>query len=193
MRIGIDIDDTLTNIKDKLDEAVLKYALSLGKEISFDNIKLEDVKNDGKMYQEVYSFNYDELKYFLKDIQEEITDNAIPRDNVVDIINKLKKDGHEIIIITARDSEFHEDPYMQSKRWLDNNQIYYDKLIVNARNKKDVCQSEKIDLLIDDSLSNCLNVSSVGIKTIRLCEEKSNYENIICFDNWLDIYNYIVN
>ena len=134
MRIGIDIDDTLTDVKDELIEAGEKYARSLGKDIKVDK-NFEDKNNNGNKWQEMFQFNYEELKYFLKDIQESITNKAKPRENVVDVINKLKNDGNEIIIITARDSEFHDNPYKYSKDWLDKNNIYYDKLVVNARNK----------------------------------------------------------
>ena len=191
MRIGIDIDDTLTNVKDELIEAGEKYARRLGKDIKIDK-NFEDKNNNGNKWQEMFQFNYEELKYFLKDIQESITNKAKPRKNVVEVINKLKNDGNEIIIITARDSEFHDNPYKYSKDWLDKNNIYYDKLVVNARNKEDACIEEKIDLFIDDSESNCLKVNKAGIKTIRVCNEiENNNSNLICFNNWNDIYSYI--
>lgn len=193
MRIGIDIDDTLTEVKDKLNRAAIDYAKKLGKNIPKDIKTIDDKTNDGNIYQKVLGYNYEELKYFLKDIQESIINNSLPRENAVEMIQKLKNDGHEIIIITARDSEFHDDPYKMSKEWLDTNNIYYDKLIVNARNKKIVCKQEKVDILIDDSLANCLNVSEVGVKPIRICKEANNSNIIPSFDNWLDIYQYIKN
>ena len=79
MRIGIDIDDTLTDIKEELELAVLEYANKLGKQIKQDIMDLVD-KNDGSIYQVKYGFNDEELKYFLKDIQESITQKAVPRD-----------------------------------------------------------------------------------------------------------------
>ena len=188
MRIGIDIDDTLTDVKDELYQAAVDYAKSLGKKIEEEN-DFEDKNNNGNKWQEVFHFNYQELKYFLKDIQEEITNKALPREYVVDVINKLKEDGNEIIIITARDYEFHDDPYKYSKDWLDKNNIYYDKLVVNARDKKKACVEEKIDLFIDDSKTNCLAVASSGINTIRVCNEVTDAEN--CFNNWQYIYDYI--
>lgn len=193
MRIGIDIDDTLTDVKNELIKAGENYARSLGKDIKVDK-NFEDKNNNGNKWQEIFQFNYEELKYFLKDIQESITNKAKPREDVVEVINKLKNDGNEIIIITARDSEFHDDPYKYSKDWLDKNNIYYDKLVVNARNKEDACIEEKIDLFIDDSKSNCLKVNKAGIKTIRVCNEiENNNSNLICFNNWNDIYSYIQN
>lgn len=123
--------------------------------------------------------NYEELKHFLGDIQEEITNNAIPRPGAVEAIKKLREEGHEIYIITARDNEFHEDPYMLSKNWLDNNSIEYDKLIVNVREKAPLCKNEKIDIFIDDQLNNCLEVSKEGIKTIRFTTDTTGYENMV--------------
>lgn len=65
-----------------------------------------------------------------------------------------------------RDNEFHNDPYLYSKVWLEKNKIYYDKLIVNARDKRRACLENDIALLIDDNISNYLNVTNVGIDAI---------------------------
>lgn len=190
MRIGIDIDNTITDIENQLNEAAYNYAKQLGKEID-KNIKVEDSKNDGNVYQKIYKFTYEELKHFLGDIQEEITNNAIPRPGAVEAIKKLREEGHEIYIITARDNEFHEDPYMLSKNWLDNNSIEYDKLIVNVREKAPLCKNEKIDIFIDDQLNNCLEVSKEGIKTIRFATDTTGYENMVNINSWDRVYQYI--
>lgn len=192
MRIGIDIDNTITEVQDELNKAAYEYAIKLGKRIKNSKNPFEDIKNNGDTYKKKFQFSYDELKYFLKNIQEEITNNAIPRENAVQAINGLKKLGHEIYIITARDSEFHENPYLLSKNWLDKNNIRYNKLIVNAREKAPVCKEEKIDLFIDDQLNNCLDVAGIGIKTIRISDDKKQYEDIITLKNWKEIYNFIV-
>ena len=111
MIIGIDIDDTLTDIRDKIKEEATKYAKKLGKNIKEEAEYIED-KNNGNTYQEKYGFTYEELKYFLKNIQENITKNAKPRKWVKKAIKKLRKAGNQIYIITARDKEFHDDPYL---------------------------------------------------------------------------------
>lgn len=191
MKIGIDIDNTLTEVQEELNKAAFEYAISLGKKIdNYDN-PMEDIKNNGDTYRKKFQFTYEELKYFLKNIQENITNNAIPRENAKEVIDKLKKDRNEIYIITARDSEFHDDPYKLSKDWLDKNEIYYDKLIVNAREKSSVCEKEKIDLFIDDQLNNCLSVQNAGIQTIMITDKTYNYDKIKQLKDWNEIYNYI--
>ena len=190
MRIGIDIDDTITNIKKDLETAALKYAQELGKTVD-ENFEYIEDKNDGSIYKVKYGLNYDEMKYFLKVLQEDITKKAIPRENAVKCISNLRKRGHEVYIVTARDSEFHDDPYALSKHWLDKNGIEYDKIIVNAREKAPICREERIDLFIDDNIKNCIDVSGVGIKTIRISDDKKQYENIVTLENWSEIYKYI--
>lgn len=191
MNIGIDIDNTITEIQEELDNAAYEYAIKLGKNIKNSENYLEDIKNNGETYKNKFQFSYEELKYFLKNIQEEITNRAKPRFNAVETINRLRREGHKIIIITARDSEFHDDPYILSKKWLDKNNIEYDKLIVNAREKGTVCKNENIDLFIDDQLNNCLDVSKEGIKVIRISNENYMNKDIVDLDNWTKIYEYI--
>lgn len=191
MIIGIDIDNTLTEVQEQLNKAAYDYAIKLGKNIEGAENSLEDIKNNGDLYKKKFQFTYEELKYFLKDIQEEITNNAKPREGAVETIKKLRQKGHKIYIVTARDSEFHDDPYNLSKNWLDNNNIEYDMLIVNAREKAPICIKENIELFIDDQLNNCLDISNVGIRTIRISNDEKQYENIITLDNWNRIAEYI--
>lgn len=191
MNIGIDIDNTITEIQEELNNAAYKYAIKLGKNIKDAKNPWEDIKNNGDTYKKKFQFSYEELKYFLKNIQEEITNKAKPRVNAVEIINRLKKEGHKIIIITARDSEFHDDPYKLSKTWLDKNKIEYDKLIVNAREKGTICKNENIDLLIDDQLNNCLDVKKEGIQAIRITEDDKKDTDVTSLKNWKEIYDFM--
>ena len=191
MRIGIDIDDTLTDINKELEDAALKYATKLGKNEEKDITNVVD-KNDGNIYQMKYGFTYEELKYFLKDIQENITQKAIPRQNAKETISELRKKGNEIYIVTARDSEFHENPYSLSKEWLDRNNIEYDKIIVNARDKAQICKKEKIDLFIDDKISNCIDVSNIGVTVIRIANDNTKNDKFITLKDWKSIYRYII-
>lgn len=191
MIIGIDIDNTLTEVQEELNQAAFEYAKKLGKDVKDANNPLEDIKNNGDTYKVKFKFNYEELQYFLREIQEEITNKAIPRDGVVETIRKLRKEGHLIYIITARDSEFHDNPYVLSKNWLKKNHIEYDKLIVNARQKAPICKKENIELFIDDQLNNCLDVQEIGIKTIRISDDNKDFKNITTLHSWNEIYKYI--
>ncbi len=190
MIIGVDIDDTLTDIRDEVGAAALKYAQSLNKDIDETKV-VWDKNNNGSSFKERYNFNYDELLYFFGNIQENITKKAKPREDVVDVIKKLREDGHKIYIITARDSEFHNNPYELSKTWLNKNNIEYDKLIVDARDKEKICREQNVEIFIDDKLSNCLQISNENIVTIRITNYTEQHQNIVNKKNWKEIYEYI--
>ena len=87
--------------------------------------------------------------------------------DVVSVLNKLKEDGHKIIIITARTYEEYDDPYKISYEYLKKNNIPFDKLIVNAKDKASTSVLEGIDLFIDDNTLNCKAVLSKGIETLQ--------------------------
>ena len=193
MNIGIDIDNTITKVQEEINSAAYEYAIKLGKSIKNSKNAIEDIKNNGDEYKKRFEFSYDELKYFLKNIQEEITNKAKPRHNAVETINTLRKQGHKIVIITARDREFHDNPYLLSKNWLCKNNVEYYKLIVNAREKGIVCKNEDIDLFIDDQLNNCLSVNKEGIQTIKMSDDDKKYKDIISLKNWEEIYRFITN
>lgn len=190
MIIGIDIDDTLTDIRDQLKEAALNYAKKLGKKINNEDTYIED-KNNGNTYKVKYNFTDDELISFFKDVQEEIVRNVEPREGAKEIITKLKEAGNTILIITARDSKLHDDPYELSKTWLDKNNIPYDRIIVNAQEKDIICKNENVDIFIDDQLANCTKVSKTGIQVIRITNYEEVHGNIINKKNWMEIYDYI--
>ena len=62
MRIAIDIDNTITSIKDQLTNAAIEYAKKIGKYREIDLQNITDTYNDGNIYQKLFNFTYDELK-----------------------------------------------------------------------------------------------------------------------------------
>ena len=124
------------------------------------------------------------------------------RKNASSIIEKLRNDGNKIVIITARtyDSQIIKGGVKRQKnmekliiKWLDKNNIKYDKIVFSNLNKLKDCIDNKIDIMIEDSASN--------IKKLE------NNMKILCFDakynrsyinnqmyrvyNWDDVYDII--
>ncbi len=78
---------------------------------------------------------------------------------------QLKKQGHKIILITARFPSDKFDIEELTIQWLKDNKINYDELIVNAQDKVEVARKKQIDIFVDDSIRNCEKVSEVQIET----------------------------
>jgi len=190
MRIGIDIDGVLTNRE--------QFQFDYGAKYCFDNNIKYDV--DPSEYNTGGIFNLNETQY--KDFWDKylefyaINEKAIPFSS--EVLNKLKTDGHEIIIITARWTTERKDDVGEKMRnivktWLDENKIIYDDLIFSLEDKLSWCIDNKIDVMIEDE-PKCITSVSTKIPVIcfdatynRQCEG----QNIIRCYSWYDIYNKI--
>ena len=184
MRIGIDIDDTMTNTFDYLMPYIsdfFKVDIKFFKKnnISYNNLP-EKLKVRGLDFAKKY---YDDI----------IVDTPF-KPGVDEYIRKIKELGNEIIIITARDNTLYKDEYKTTIRELKNNNIIYDKLICDF-DKAKVCKEEKIDLFIDDSVKNCNEVNNIGIKTILFNSKANIDENTILdrVNSWDEVYIIIKN
>ena len=169
MRIGIDIDDTMTFIKDDLLEAGINYDKSLGNS----GIPL----NDNYYVGQRFNWNKEEYAYFMGIIRKNVVENAKLRDGLLEILNKLINEGHEIIIITARSNVYYKDPEKMTLEWLKKEHIPYHKLILNATNKAKICKEEKIDIFLDDDIKNCQEVYESSIRTIIMDNQGNTLEN----------------
>jgi len=92
LNIGIDIDNTITNIQEKVDKAAYDYARKLGKHIEEGKSALEEMSNNGDVYREKLGFTYEELKYFL--IEPNLN---MFHSNVASVKSKLK--GGDILYV----------------------------------------------------------------------------------------------
>lgn len=181
MNIGIDIDDTITCTYETL---IPMIALSYGMNLS----RLLKQKPTYKMLHSIIP-NYDN---FVVNNYSTMAKIVPLRDGVVDVLKRLKNDGHRIIFITSRNNVEYNDPYNLSYNYLKNKGIPFDKLIVNVRDKAQECVAQGIDLFIDDSPKHCKAVMKKGIPTLQF---KAYYNNendkIKLVNSWNDVYNIV--
>lgn len=174
MNIGIDIDDTITNTTDTAIVYAKEYVKEiLKREISIDASKIKD--ND--YVKDMFGFSEEENLEFWSTYYENILYNVTPKENVATVINKLKKEGNKIVIITARWSDETRDATKMSEKWLKANNILYDEIIVEAKNKGKIAAEKEIDLFIDDSIRNCESVMNEGIETYLFTSKYNKNSN----------------
>ena len=153
MKIGIDIDDVLTNTSDLLMEYLEKY------EKSGDGIKYSVPVMRGEIPTE-------NIRAFCNKYMNEVFKNVKLKDNSKKTINMLVNNGHEIFFITSRSNEKYPDSENTTLKFLKHNAIQYSKIIFNSHDKQNDCVNNKIDIMIDDSIKNCELVNKHGIKAI---------------------------
>ena len=186
MRIGIDIDNCISNFDDVLLEEYIKHDKEL---------RNTGIINDKPYYLTVDMFDWSKEEnddFYYNNIQR-IAMSLRPLNNVKEVIDKLKADGNEIYIITSRDNGEYINPEEMTREWLKKYEIYYDKLILTGRHEKGpVCKENNIDIMIEDSIKNCEDIENNGVKcyimNTRYNQEETRFERV---KRWNEIYSKI--
>lgn len=188
MKIGIDIDNVISNFNDEL----LKEYLKHDKELRNTGI----INKDVFIRYGMFDWTEKEETEFYKNNIERIAIKLKPIHRATETIKKLKEDGNEIIIISGRNNGEYNNPYKLTEEWLAKYNIVYDKLILtNAYNKEEkanVCKENNIDIMIEDSTQTAINIEKVGTKVLFMnTRYNKNNENFEKVSNWKEIYSKI--
>lgn len=192
MNIGIDVDNVISKFDEALKEEFLKHDKEL-RNTGIINPKLYITKG-------MFDWTYDELRPFYLENIERIAKNLDVIEGAKEYIEKLREDGHTIVIITGRDNGEYTDPYNMTKKWLKEKEIPYDKLVFtnaykndkNGKTKK--CFENGIDIMIDDSAHVCRDCFENNITTLIMDKPCNREEKEITrVHNWKEIYEFITN
>ena len=186
MRIGIDIDDTLIDSCDVVEE----YAYKHSKEYGDGSVILNNIY---KILRG--NFTEKEMTDFFNDYACEMGSKQKVKKNAKEIIDRLKDEENSIYIITARSDRFYKDVNKYVKEFLDENNIKYDKIITSCFYKVDVCKNEKIDIMFDDAIDTCESLCDNGIDAVVFNSKLNISKDTKCkrVNSWDEVYNYIKN
>ncbi len=191
MKIGIDIDDTIADTCEVAFAYAQRYTIQeLGR-----SGKIQEVTAKHHTYIDaMHNWSDEEDTNFWNRYYGKIITQIKPFTLAVETIKQLRQDGNQIILITARWPEENCDVKQITLDWLAQNQIEYDEIVLNAKDKAQVALDKNIDLFIDDSFKNCMEVAQTGIKTY-IMQMRTNKgldaENITRVYSWPDIYDRI--
>ena len=186
MKIGIDIDGVVLDFE----RLVRTYA-----EL-YDVIELNGnglMAKDENCFHKRYNWNEVELTRFKNKYFVSLSKESKLMPGVKDAIKLLRRDGHELIIISARGIDYNEMKYVAEEILKKENLIFY-KYYWKQVDKVNVALLEKIDIMIDDSYEICKKMSDKKIKTLYFRDKnmkklKSDY--VIDVSNWGEIYRII--
>lgn len=182
MTIGVDIDDTICDSFETLLPLICSEC----------DLNIDELRSKNINYEYFFKDQNSSLYKAATRILGENVYNIPIKKDVTDVLNTLHKMGYKIIFITARSTKSFSDPYLMTKKYLDDNDIYYDKLIVSTYDKENICKEEGIDLFIDDSIDHNRNISNIGIKTLLFdaCYNRhcNDYKRV---SSWEEVLDYI--
>ena len=195
MRIGIDIDGVLTDME--------KWQLDYGSKFYYENYNKEIVNPKGYETNDIFNSTVECDDLFWDKYFKEYSINVEARKFASEVISKLKQDGYEINIITARGSFLSHSANIMTKEeneqivkdWLKKNDIYYDNIIFSPEDKLDICIKNNINIMIEDKVDN---INKISTKIPVICfnagyNEECTGKNIFRVYTWYDIYNTIKN
>ena len=186
MKIGIDLDGVVLDTEKQFrNEAELYDILKLNRNSTKDQ--------SAQWAQDRYKWADDEKNEFIEKYLIEGTKKSHIMPGAKEVIELLKKDGHELVVITARG---HDIPVMKklAQEMLEKENITFDKYYWETPEKVETAKKENIDLMVEDSLSNCMKLSKENIKSIYLRDSKmkpANDKNIKECYIWGEVYRYI--
>jgi len=192
MRIGIDIDGVLTDSQTFVIEYGTKFCIE--NNLSY---KIKEDKYDSKKALSISAEN--ELKFWNAYLKKYVTETR-PREFAKEVIDKLKDEGNEIYLVTARnewgfteedDGKMHD----YTKKWLLDNDIYFDKIIYTEGSKVPYAIGNYIDIMIEDAPRNVKDLA----KKIPVICFNNHYNNSIKGKrikraySWYEVYDLIKN
>ncbi len=183
MKIGIDIDDTISETNDRLIVEAVKYDRECCKGKGFKD-------KDAYSFMDMFFWNVLELDGFFNIVRKgDFFANLDPVPGAVDYINELRKDGHKIYFITRRQNTFKVKG--RTKKWLRNCGFSYDKLIMACDHKGSKCEELGIELLIDNDEKNIASAEKHHINAILKGTPFNETDKYNRIETWKEIYEYI--
>lgn len=187
MKIGIDIDGVILNF-----EGELRVQAELNDVI---NLKRNSIVNEKEtFFQAKYNWSEEEINDFIAKNFLKLSKECNFMPGAVEVINLLKKEGHELIIISSRGGLIKEMKDIAEQR-LEEKGLKFDKYYFVAKDKAKICKEENIDIMIDDYYKTCKSLVEGKIKTIYFREypnyELEENEYLKEVHNWGEIYRYI--
>lgn len=190
MRIGIDIDGVLTDIE--------RFIADYGTKFSVENHLPINITVGEYDENKAFHWTDEQDLEFWNQYLEYYATKYLARDFASEVIHKLKEEGHEIYIVTAR-NEWGLPPESYGKmrefvkEWLKDNDIYYDKIIYTEENKLPYCVGNYIELMIEDRDKNVKEISSKLPVLCFDCQYNKGVEgrNITRVYSWYDVYDKI--
>lgn len=184
MKIGVDIDGVLIDFEERL-----KYQATM---FDFNERKGDLLKeNDSYWVQEKYGWSEEQWNRFSNKYLIQLTRESCLKPGAEEVLNLLKRERHELIIISARGREFEEMISLVEDK-IRKHGICFDKYYWKTPDKLQVCIDENIDIMIDDNSTICEKLSKNSIKTFyfRNIYGKQLNENMYLKEvhDWGEVY-----
>lgn len=160
MRIGIDIDETLTDTEISINEIVKRNNIDFNKK-----------------YNDIWT--KEDVDFIFGNFYDEIIIGAKIKKGAKEVLSKLKKDGHELFILTARNNAYSNNTQKLTYSFIEENKLDVTEVYFDQNKKSDIAKKLKIDLMIDDSKKVYENMKKENIDAILFGDKIKTWEEVL--------------
>lgn len=146
MIIGVDLDDTIIN---SFEDLMPFFAEYFGLDLKF-------CKENNYSYNNFPEELKDKKSEFIRYLQErKLLSKISIKEGASQVLKELHELGCRIIIITSRNDNILPNAFLETKSFLEHNEITYDRLYCD-HDKHKILLAEGVDLFIDDSIKGLI-------------------------------------
>jgi|GEM_PF-329880 uncharacterized HAD superfamily protein len=155
MRIGIDIDNTIT----RTSEIILKYAQCFGRENHLNLVP----NRQAYLLEDVLGWPGPEVERFFARSLLDIYTHVKPQPMAVEIMREWSS-RHNLVLITSR-QKYSPGIEQATREWLGRHRVVYHKLIMNTTSnfhyssKVDACLDNGVEIMLEDHHDQALELS----------------------------------
>lgn len=183
MNIGLDIDNVITSF----DSTILHAFLQEDKNKRGKGIV--DKKADHII--RMFDWSQKEIDDFFAENMENLAKILRVRKNCKKYMDKLLEDGHKLYLISHRAFPHYNNPEKTTLDWLAKHKINYTKLVLSeSPDKTKECKTYKIDIMVDDRVTQCKKMMQGGIYCILMKTNfnKNRMEGLPYASSWKNLY-----
>ena len=176
MRIGIDIDDVITDTSLTITDYIVKYDRNGEILEHIEEVMRGEMPTQG-------------IKKFFDENSIKIFESAKLKKDVSKVTRNFLDTGHEIFLITSRGDVKFKGSERLTLEYLKNNDVSYSKILFNSFDKAKVCKENYIDIMVDDSAKYCTEISKENIKSVLFTSEVNKLLDVDVqrVSSWLEL------
>ena len=186
MNIGVDLDGVVFDSENYF----RAYGELLDIEIGGEGMVKPDELKAQKRYSWDEETRWKYLDYIVLKGERDAPVKAFARE----VLQKLKSDGHKLIVITSRGCLKDEEIEITKSRVKEEG-LEFDKMYFSVTDKYEVCKQENVDVMIDDYIEVIDRVAENGIKALYYRDApimKSDKSGVTEVASWGEIYREIL-
>lgn len=183
MKIGLDIDNVVSDFDKKIEEEVAREDKNKrGRGI---------VNPSADWIPRFYDWSYDEVEGFFNDHMQEFAKTLEVRKGAKEYMTRLLEDGYELYLISHRVYPHYTEPLQVTENWLREKEIPYTRLILSETfNKTKECKENGIDIMFDDSQRNCHLLMEGGVRCCLMGTKYNGHDRdgLDVVNDWEELY-----